>query len=65
MTFKQYLKETPGTFAIVSCKDRKNSNFQVWGAMSDLKCRSGRDSIPKMKFNGDKENSNGKARKKQ
>jgi len=65
MTFRQYLNEIAGTSALVSCKDGENPNFQVWGAMSDLKCRNGRDSIPKMKFNGDKENSHGKARKKQ
>ena len=65
MTFKQYLNEIAGTFAMVSCKDMENPNFRVWGAMSDLKCRKGRNSIPKMKFNGDKENYNGKAHKKQ
>ena len=65
MTFKQYLNEIAGTFAMVSCKDMENPNFRVWGAMSDLKCRKGRNSITKMKFNGDKENSNGKAHKKQ
>ena len=65
MTFKQYLNEIAGTVAIVSCKDMENPNCRVWGAMSDLKCRKGRNSIPKMKFNGDKENSNGKAHKKQ
>ena len=37
MEFKKWL-ETAGTFAIVSCKDRNNPNFQVWGAMSDLNC---------------------------
>lgn len=65
MTFKQYLNEIGGTFALVSCKDKSNPNFQIWGAMSDLRCRQNKDSIPKMKFNGDKENSHGKAIKKQ
>lgn len=65
MTFKQYLEEMAGTFGLVSCKDRKNPNFQIWGAMSDLKCKSkkGKNSILKMKFNGDKENSDGKRKK--
>lgn len=35
-TFKEYFEA--GGFAIVSCKDRTNPNFQVWGAMSDLEC---------------------------
>lgn len=26
-------------FAIVSCKDKNNPNFQIWGALSDLNCR--------------------------
>jgi hypothetical protein len=64
-TFKQYINEIAGMFALVSCRDRENPNFQVWGSMSDLKCRNGMGSIPKMKFNGDKENYNGKSRKKQ
>ena len=37
-TFSQFLKEMAGGYAIVSCKDRNNPNFQVWGAMSDLGC---------------------------
>jgi hypothetical protein len=36
-SFKKWL-ETAGTFGIVSCKDKNNPNFQVWGAMSDLNC---------------------------
>ena len=27
-----------GSESIVSCADRNNPNFQVWGAMSDLGC---------------------------
>lgn len=29
-----------GSESIVTCKDRNNPNFQIWGAMSDLKCKS-------------------------
>lgn len=65
MTFRQYLDEMAGTFALISCKDRKNLDFQIWGAMSDLKCRNKRDSIQKIILHGDKENSHGKASKKQ
>ena len=38
--FKKWLLKTEmaGTNAIVSCKDRNNPDFQVWGAMSDLGC---------------------------
>ena len=40
--FKRWILQTEmaGTGAIVSCKDRKNPNFQVWGAMSDLGCKN-------------------------
>lgn len=40
--FKNWLlkNEMAGTGAIVSCKDKKNPNFQVWGAMSDLNCKN-------------------------
>ena len=27
-----------GSESIVTCKDRNNPNFQIWGAMSDLGC---------------------------
>lgn len=37
-TFSTWLNEMAGGYAIVSCKDRNNPNFQVWGAMSDLGC---------------------------
>ena len=29
-----------GGYAIVGCKDLNNPNFQVWGAMSDFKCKN-------------------------
>jgi len=35
--FKKYLEEVGG-FSIVSCKDKKSPNFQIWGALSDLDC---------------------------
>lgn len=35
-SFKNYLES--GGYAIVSCKDRSNKNFQIWGALSDLNC---------------------------
>lgn len=65
MTFKQYMNEIAGSFALVSCKDSENPNFQVWGAMSDLKCQRKKDGMLKMKFKGEKESSYGKANKKQ
>jgi len=47
-TFTEWLKVKEGaendwslmgsTDAIVTCKDLKNPNFQISGAMSDLKC---------------------------
>jgi hypothetical protein len=41
--------EIAGTFGIVSCKDRNNPNFQVWGAMSD-KCKKNKNKVANMKF---------------
>jgi hypothetical protein len=49
-TFKQFISETAGTFALVSCKHKNNPNFQVWGAMSDLKCADKGPKLSKMKF---------------
>lgn len=56
MNFKQWLSENmAGTFALVSCKHKNNPNFQVWGAMSDLKCKKDKkEKIATMKFKGDK-----------
>jgi hypothetical protein len=47
MDFKQWLlkREMAGTYAIVTCKDRNNPQFQVAGAMSDLNC--GKSKKPK------------------
>jgi hypothetical protein len=47
--FKKWLikLEMAGTGAIVSCKDRNNPNFQVWGAMSDLGCNKKKKSKKK------------------
>lgn len=39
-TFKEWLTEMAGGYAIVSCKDLNNPDFQVMGAMSDLKCKN-------------------------
>jgi hypothetical protein len=39
-TFKKWLTEMAGGYAIVGCKDLNNPNFQVWGAMSDFKCKN-------------------------
>lgn len=36
--FKKWLHESYGVYSIVSCKDLKNPNFQIWGALSDLNC---------------------------
>jgi len=36
ITFKQFMNEMAGTFAIVGCGE--NPNYQVWGARSDLGC---------------------------
>ena len=49
-TFNQWLQEMVGTNSITTCKDRKNPNFQIWGAMSDLGCKPEKK-IPTMKFN--------------
>lgn len=38
MKFKEWLKQHEAE-AIVTCKDKKNPNFQIWGALSDLKCK--------------------------
>jgi hypothetical protein len=46
---KTKINEIAGTFGIVSCKDKNNPNFQVWGAMSDLKCKRKKAPL-KMKF---------------
>lgn len=47
--FKKWLikLEMAGTGAIVSCKDRNNPNFQIWGAMSDLGCNKKKKSKKK------------------
>lgn len=28
-----------GSYAVVSCGDLNNPNFQIWGALSDLNCK--------------------------
>ena len=32
--------EDVGSFGIVTCKDLNNPDFQIWGALSDLKCKN-------------------------
>ena len=58
--FREFI-EMAGTFGIVSCKDKKNPDFQVWGAMSDCGCADESSKIPTMKFN---DRSRNKKRKK-
>lgn len=38
MNFKQWLEMGGAVDSIVSCKDLKNPNFQVQGALSNLNC---------------------------
>ena len=41
MKFKEWLK-IKESYLIVTCKDLKNPNFQVQGALSDLNCKNKR-----------------------
>jgi len=50
MTFKQYLEMMGSVGSIVSCKDKENQNFQIQGALSNMKCKK-KEKIPTMKFN--------------
>jgi hypothetical protein len=66
MKFKKWikLKEMMGSVgSIVSCKDLNNPNFQVQGAVSNLKCKNKKDKILKMKFNTNESNSVGLSEK--
>lgn len=38
INFKKWLVEMYGVYSVVSCKDKNNPNFQIWGALSDLEC---------------------------
>lgn len=40
LEFKKWLNEMAGSYAVVSCKDLNNPNFQIWGALSDLNCKN-------------------------
>lgn len=54
------MKKFKESFAIVGCED--NPNWQVWGARSDLKCKT-KNKMLKMKFKDwveKKESKNGK-----
>lgn len=48
--FKQFIEMMGAVDSIVSCKDLKNPNFQVQGALSNLGCKR-KNKILKMKFN--------------
>ena len=41
MKFKDWLKKE--SYFVVTCKDLKNPNFNVWGAASDLNCKKNKD----------------------
>lgn len=53
--FREWMKkmdEMMGSVgSVVSCGDLKNKNFQVQGALSDLKCRKKKEKTLKMRFN--------------
>lgn len=49
-TFRQFIEMMGAVDSIVSCKDLKNPNFQVQGALSNLGCKR-KNKILKMKFN--------------
>lgn len=52
MSFKKWLLEMGGVVdSIVSCKDLRNPNFQVQGALSNLNCKKKKDKTLKMQFN--------------
>ena len=53
MGFKQWLEMMGSVGAIVSCRDLKNPNFQIQGALSDMKCRK-KEKTLKMRFGGRK-----------
>lgn len=51
--FREWIKieEMMGSVgSIVSCSDLKNKNFQVQGALSDMKCKK-KEKTRKMRFN--------------
>lgn len=39
MNFKKWLEMGGAVNSIVSCKDMNNPNFQIQGALSNLKCK--------------------------
>lgn len=51
MGFKQWLEMMGSVGAIVSCKDLNNPNFQIQGALSDMKCRK-KEKTLRMRFGG-------------
>lgn len=38
MKFKEWIK-IKESYSVVTCKDLKNPNIQIWGALSDLNCK--------------------------
>lgn len=53
MQFKKWLEMMGSVGAIVTCKDLKNQNFQIQGALSNMKCKK-KEKIKKMIFGGEK-----------
>jgi hypothetical protein len=53
MGFRQWLEVMGSVGAIVSCKDLKNPNFQIQGALSNLGCVK-KEKTAKMRFGGKK-----------
>lgn len=51
ISFNKYLEMMGSVGSIVSCKDLSNPNFQIQGALSNLKCKRKNNKILKMKFN--------------
>jgi len=51
ISFKKWFNEMAGTGAIVSCKDRNNPDFQIWGSLSNLGCKPRKSKVKTMKFN--------------
>lgn len=53
MGFKQWLEMMGSVGAIVHCKDLKNQNFQIQGALSNLRCKK-KEKVQKMSFGAEK-----------
>jgi hypothetical protein len=53
MGFKQWLEMMGSVGSIVSCKDLRNKDFQIQGALSNLKCPK-KEKTQKMSFGAKK-----------